>query len=75
MQILRSPFCYLFSQWPLPHSGQEPLQVSSPNGQIVFVLSGQAVLHYTVVMASASSMNRSLVGPARQPRSGQARAQ
>src|SRR5271155_3452770 len=29
-------------------SGQEPLQLSSPDGQIVFVLSGQAVLHYTV---------------------------
>ena len=25
---------------------QNPLQVSSPNGQIVFTLSGQAALHY-----------------------------
>src|SRR3984885_6938620 len=29
-------------------SGQEPLQVSSPNGQIVLVLSGQDVLRYAV---------------------------
>jgi alpha-glucosidase len=29
-------------------SGQEPLQVSSPNGQIAFVLSAQGALHYSV---------------------------
>jgi len=29
-------------------SGQEPLQVTSPNGEIVFVLSAQAVLRYSV---------------------------
>src|SRR6202453_4598555 len=29
-------------------SGQEPLQVSSPNGQIVFVLTAQAGLRYLV---------------------------
>jgi hypothetical protein len=27
---------------------QNPLQVSSPNGQIVFTLSGEAALHYSV---------------------------
>ncbi len=49
MQILR--VTVLLSLLPVAFaqiSGQEPLQVSSPNGQIVFVLSGQAVLHYTV---------------------------
>ena len=49
MQILR--ITVLLSLLPVAFaqiSGQEPLQVSSPNGQIVFVLSGQAVLHYTV---------------------------
>jgi len=43
-------------------SGQEPLQVSSPDGQIVFVLSGQAVLLYTVDFHGKRLINESELG-------------
>ncbi len=43
-------------------SGQEPLQVSSPNGQIVFVLSGQAVLRYTVDFQGKRLIDESELG-------------
>jgi alpha-glucosidase len=41
---------------------QNPLQVASPNGQIVFTLSGQAVLHYAVTFRDKPLMDPSELG-------------
>jgi alpha-glucosidase len=41
---------------------QNPLQVASPNGQIVFTLSGQAVLHYAVTFRGKPLMDPSELG-------------
>ena len=38
---------------------QNPLQVASPNGQIVFTLSGEAVLHYAVTFRGKPLMDPS----------------
>jgi alpha-glucosidase len=41
---------------------QSPLQVSSPNGQIVFTLSGQAALHYSVSFRGKALIDESELG-------------
>src|ERR1700760_1609997 len=41
---------------------QNPLQVSSPNGQVVFTLSGQAALHYEVSFRGKPLIDESELG-------------